>query len=92
MTLSINQNQGSISGQFTVAQPLLGSGPFTGTIDTGNNIRFLVVSQNTTNPILFTGLLQPDRSLGGTYCSVQSQSNQQCDQTMGRGSWNATRQ
>jgi hypothetical protein len=92
MTLSINQNQGSISGLFTVAQPLQGSGPFTGTIGTDNKISFLVMSQDTTNPILFTGLSQPDSSLSGSYCSVQSQSNQQCDQTMGRGSWNVTRQ
>jgi hypothetical protein len=56
-----------------------GTGPFMGTIDTNNKIRFL-------------GLLQPDGSLSGSYCSVQLQSTQQCDQTMGRGSWQVTKQ
>jgi serine/threonine protein kinase len=92
ITLSINQNQGSINGQLIIGLPLQGTGTFTGAIDTGNNIRFLDIGQDTTNPILFLGLLQPDGSLSGSYCSVQSQSNQQCDSTMGRGTWNATKQ
>jgi hypothetical protein len=92
LTLSINQNQGSINGQVTVGPPLKGTGPFMGTIDTNNKIRFLDIVQDTTNPILFLGLLQPDGSLSGSYCSVQLQSTQQCDQTMGRGSWQVTKQ
>ena len=90
MTLSINQNQSSISGLFTVGQELKGTGPFTGTIDTNKNIQFLVVSNDTIAPILFKGTLLPDGSLSGSYCSVKS--DNQCDATMGRGTWNVTRQ
>jgi len=73
MGLTIHQNQGSISGTFYVALPLKGNGSFTGTIDPGKHIRFVVRSdQNgqTAAPILFWGDLQPDRSLSGNYCSV----------------------
>jgi hypothetical protein len=90
MALMINQNQGSISGQFSVDLPLKGTGSFTGTIDTSKNIQFLVVSTDTIAPILFKGTVLPDGSLSGSYCSVQP--NNQCDTTMGRGTWNATRQ
>jgi hypothetical protein len=73
MGLTIYQNQGSIRGTFYVALPLKGNGSFTGTIDTGKHIRFLVRSDQdgqTAAPILFWGDLQPDRSLSGNYCSV----------------------
>ncbi len=90
MTLSINQNQGSINGQFTVALPLQGTGPFTGTIDTSNNIKFIVISKDTTAPILFQGTVNSDGSLSGNYCSV-NQANQ-CDTSVGgHGTWMATR-
>jgi serine/threonine protein kinase len=91
MTLSINQNQGSINGLFTVAPQLQGTGPFTGTIDTSNNIQFIVISKDTTAPILFQGTVNLDGSLSGRYCSV-NQANQ-CDTSVGgHGTWMVTRQ
>ncbi len=88
ITLSINQNQGSISGQFTVALPLLGTGPFTGSIDTNNAIQFTVVSNDTPEPIRFQGTSQSG-ILSGSYCSVD-QTNQ-CGGG-GYGTWSVTRQ
>jgi serine/threonine protein kinase len=91
MTLSINQNQSSISGQFTVALPLQGTGPFIGTIDTNNTIQFTVVSKDTAAPILFQGTVNSDGSLSGNYCSV-NQANQ-CDTSVGgHGTWMVTQQ
>ncbi len=53
MSLTIQQNQGSITGQFTVALPLLGSGPFTGSINPGGNIQFIVQSGSTDSILCF---------------------------------------
>ncbi len=91
MTLTVDQQpQGGISGQFTVALPLQGNGPFTGNIDTQGNFRFLVTSRDTTAPILFSGDIQPDGSLSGSYCSVNS--NNQCDTSAGgHGVWDAAK-
>jgi hypothetical protein len=90
MTLSVNQQQGNISGQFTVAQPLKGNGPFTGSIDTQGNFQFLVTSSDTAAPILFQGSIQSDGSLKGQYCSVNA--SNQCDTAAGGyGVWNAAK-
>jgi serine/threonine protein kinase len=90
MTLAIQQKQEAINGDFTVGEPLLGNGRFTGTIDATKHIRFLVRSADTQAPILFWGALQPNGSLGGNYCSVNK--NLQCDlQAGGRGVWSAIR-
>lgn len=89
MTLSISQSQGSISGQFTVARPLQGSGPFNGSIKTDGTLQFLVRSTDTSAPILFTGSRQADGSLSGNYCSVNQ--NLLCDKNAGGyGVWNVT--
>lgn len=90
MTLAIQQKQEAINGNFTVGEPLLGNGHFTGTIDVTKHIRFLVRSADTAAPILFWGALQPDGSLGGNYCSINK--NLQCDlQAGGRGVWSVVR-
>ena len=90
MTLAIQQKQEAINGDFTVGEPLLGNGRFTGTIDATKHIRFLVRSADTQAPILFWGALQPNGSLGGNYCSVNK--NLQCDlQAGGRGVWSVNR-
>lgn len=89
ITLSINQNQGSISGQFTVAPPLLGTGPFTGSIDKSSSIQFTVVSGDTPEPLRFQGTMQSGGILSGSYCSV-NQANQ-CGGG-GYGTWSVTRQ
>jgi serine/threonine protein kinase len=90
MTLTINQNQSHIDGQFSVAQPLLGNGPFTGTVTTKSTLQFTVNSAATSAPILFQGTMQPDHSLSGTYCSVSPQG--QCNANYGGyGTWQVSK-
>ncbi len=86
MSLSIQQNQGRINGNFTVGDELQGNGPFEGTIDTANHIQFTVHSDEVSAPISFSGSVQSDGSLSGTYCSLNEQN--QCDpSTGGAGTW-----
>jgi len=87
MTLYINQNQENITGQFTVAPPLSGTGPFTGTVTLQNAIQFIVTSASTTAPILFQGSVYANHSMSGTYCSINAQ--KKCDASVGGyGTWN----
>jgi serine/threonine protein kinase len=93
MTLVISQDQGSISGDFTVASPLNGSGPFTGSIGTNKMLQFIVTTHdvNPPAPIKFTGILHSDASLSGQYCSVNP--NNECDINYGGyGIWSVTKQ
>ena len=86
MTLSpVSQNGGNISGNFQVGPPLRGSGPFTGTITTSGVIQFIVHSNQVFEPLFFTGNLQNDGSLSGTYCSLNTAG--QCDYSNGHGTW-----
>ncbi|HZU03640.1 MAG TPA: protein kinase [Ktedonobacteraceae bacterium] len=90
MTLSIQQNQASIRGHFSVAAPLAGDGSFTGSVDANGTLQFLVRSKDTSAPILFKGVVQPDKSLAGSYCSVNPKN--QCDTNYGgHGVWSASR-
>jgi serine/threonine protein kinase len=91
MSLSINQTtgQGSISGFFTVGPELQGAGPFTGTVDPYGKIQFTVQSNQVSEPIFFTGIIQSNGSMSGTYCSVNGPN--QCDPNAGKGIWNVTR-
>ncbi len=89
MSLLINQTQGSINGTFTPGPELLGGGSFTGTVDAGGDIQFKVRSDQVSKPLLFKGTVQSDRSLSGTYCSVDEQN--QCDPNAGRGTWNVSK-
>jgi eukaryotic-like serine/threonine-protein kinase len=89
MALSIQQQpgQGNISGHFTVHQPLSGSGPFTGTVNTSTYIQFTVTGKNT-SPLYFWGWVQSNGDLNGNYCSLNRQN--QCDPNAGTsGTWNA---
>ena len=89
MALSIQQQpgQGNISGHFTVHQPLSGSGPFTGTVNTSTYIQFTVTGKNT-SPLYFSGWVQSNGDLNGNYCSLDMQN--QCNPNAGAsGTWNA---
>jgi serine/threonine protein kinase len=91
MTLAVSQNQADISGQFTVSQPLSGSGPYTGTVDTNNNVQFTVHSSEVSAPILFKGTVHADKSMSGTYCSVNPSG--QCDTNYGGyGTWHVSKE
>lgn len=89
MSLSIQQNQGTIGGQFTVGFPLVGSGPFTGSLTTGGHVQFTVQSYHGNAPLFFTGSRHSDGSLTGTYCSL-NQNNQCSAQAGGSGTWNVS--
>ena len=90
MALSIQQNKATINGDFTVSEPLLGSNPFQGRVDTANHIQFTVQSYNGNAPLFFDGTVHADGSLSGNYCSLGA--NDQCsDQVGGRGTWRVTK-
>ncbi|HKV58566.1 MAG TPA: hypothetical protein VJO32_09790, partial [Ktedonobacteraceae bacterium] len=85
MTLnSISQTGGNIRGNFQVGPTLLGSGPFTGTINTSGALQFVVSSSQVAEPLLFTGSVHNDGSMSGSYCSLKSG---KCDYSNGYGSW-----
>lgn len=84
MSLSIQQNAGNISGNFTVSQPLTGSNSFSGFVRNKNYIQFLVQGSNGNPPLFFTGTVQ-NGSMSGTYCSYV---NNHCDYgSGGHGTW-----
>ena len=61
-------NQGNISGTITIDNssfPLSGTGSFNGTVDSNGNINFTVPTNKST--ATFTGSIQSDNSLSGTY-------------------------
>jgi serine/threonine protein kinase len=82
----VQQNGGTIRGNFQVGAPLIGSGTFTGTITTSGAIQFTVTSNQVAEPLLFTGTLRNDGSLSGTYCSL-NKSTGTCDYNSGYGNW-----
>ncbi|MDQ2904324.1 MAG: protein kinase [Chloroflexota bacterium] len=87
MTLSpVHQSQGTINGQFNVAGPeLIGSGPFSGTVDTQGNVSFTVTSSGV-RPLLFTGTINKDGSISGSYCSLDGTNH--CNHAVGGfGTW-----
>jgi len=91
MSLYIQQKtgQGNISGYFSVNSPLVGSGNFTGTVNTGKYVQFTVQSYHGNAPLYFWGWVQQNSSLKGDYCSLNSKS--QCDPSVGAsGTWNVT--
>ena len=86
MELSIQQNEGSIGGLFTVGSPLLGNGPFTGAITPAGSIQFTVRGYQSNAPLFFSGSTRPDGSLAGTYCSLSN--NARCNTRAGTsGTW-----
>jgi eukaryotic-like serine/threonine-protein kinase len=72
MYLSFQQKQGSISGYFTVDQPLVGSNAFTGAVTVKQNIEFTVQSYHGNGPLFFYGRVNADGSLSGSYCSLDA--------------------
>jgi serine/threonine protein kinase len=83
MSFSIQQKGGSINGSFTVDLPLLGSGPFSGSVTTSNHIQFTVQSNQVPAPLSFQGTVQPDGSMSGTYCSLDQTGH--CSSAAGGG-------
>lgn len=85
---SITEHNGSIQGQFQVMSPLLGSGPFTGTINSAGVVQFTVHTTQVPAPLYFQGTLLRNGSISGTYCSLNQAG--QCDSAAGGyGTWQA---
>ena len=71
MSVSLFQNQGNISGNVTIGQPLQGSGPITsGSVQKNNYIQFTVQGYNGHAPLWFYGTVQSNGNMGGQYCSI----------------------
>jgi hypothetical protein len=88
MALSIQQQvgHGAINGYFTVNPPLVGSGSFTGSVNTNNYIQFVVQAHKTHSPLYFWGWLKSNGILNGDYCSLNKQNK--CDPNAGAsGTW-----
>ena len=87
MSVSLTQSQGNIGGSVTINPPLQGSGPITsGFVQTNNYIQFVVQGYNGNAPLLFTGYVQSDGSMGGQYCSIDATGH--CNASVGgQGTW-----
>ena len=89
MSLSIQQNGGSITGSFRVDFPLIGSGPFTGSVTANNHIQFVVHSNQVAAPLSFQGIVQSGGSMRGTYCSLDQAGH--CNPAAGgAGNWSVS--
>jgi serine/threonine protein kinase len=90
MSLSIQQNNANITGDFKVGAPLVGSNPFTGHVNPSKHIWFTVQSYQGNAPLYFDGNIQSDSSLAGSYCSLGS--NGKCNPQAGAsGTWKVAR-
>jgi eukaryotic-like serine/threonine-protein kinase len=88
MALSIQQQagHGAINGYFTVNPPLVGSGNFTGSVNTNSYVQFVVQAYKKNSPLYFWGWLKSNNVLSGDYCSLNNQN--QCDPNAGAsGTW-----
>jgi len=91
MTLTIEQNQDRIHGFFKVGPPLHGSNSYVGSVNTNGHIQFTVESALGNAPLFFSGSVQSDGSLVGTYCSLDN--NGQCSPNAGgAGTWHVAKQ
>ena len=93
MVLSgIRQSHGNISGYLTLGPKLQGSGPFSGTINTTKELKFVVTDNAGNATLFFEGVMQSGTSLTGDYyrCSPIGLSQVgQCSQVPGSyGIWN----
>ncbi len=85
----IKQESGKMSGYLALGSGLLGDGLFTGTIDTARRIQFTVPGVFGNGPLHFSGIVQADGSLKGSYCSLD-QTNHCNPRAGGYGSWKVT--
>lgn len=66
---AVKQSGGKLTGHFQVGSPLVGSGDFTGTVDTHRNVKFTVPSSSggSTFEIDFSGTIAANGGMSGTY-------------------------
>ncbi len=85
----IKQVSREISGHLALGPGLRGDGFFTGTVDTARRIQFTVPGVFGNGPLHFSGIVQADGSLTGSYCSLD-QINLCNPSAGGYGIWNVT--
>jgi len=84
---NIKQDGGKMSGHLALGPGLLGDGFFNGTVDTARRIQFTVPGVFGNGPLHFSGIVQADGSLTGSYCSLD-QTNRCNPSAGGYGIWN----
>lgn len=68
LTLTMVQNQQTISGRMTLGPGLTGSGPLTGTVGLDNSIKFTVTSDDGSSSVMdLTGVINSQNTLSGSY-------------------------
>ena len=72
ISISFTKVGSQIQGTFTVDPPLIGSGPFTGTIST-TTIQFVVSPEDGSADLTFTGTFKSDGSISGSYSTSAGQ-------------------
>jgi serine/threonine protein kinase len=83
---SIQQDHGNIRGSFTVDSNLHAHGLFSGTLDTSQHVRLTAMDDANHVPILFSGAIRSDGTIGGSFCSLDGSG--QC--TGQYGVWSVT--
>ena len=83
---NIKQDGGKMSGHLALGPGLLGDGFFNGTVDTARRIQFTVPGVFGNGPLHFSGIVQADGSLTGSYCSLD-QTNRCNPSAGGYGTW-----
>ena len=73
---SIRQQQANVSGYFSVSENNLfseipKSGPFQGTVSTSKEVQFTLLDNTGQAAFSFNGSILADKSIEGTYCSLQ---------------------
>lgn len=86
--LNVAQNGANLRGNFVVYSPLQGSNPFSGTVSS-STVQFTVQSYGGHLPLAFTGTVQANGGIIGTYCSVDANG---CNYSQGYGTWQVTPQ
>jgi len=82
----ISQNNPNIKGYAAIGGGLQGSGNFSGQVLSGGAIWFLVSGYQGNAPLYFSGQVQSNGNMAGSYCSYV---NKHCDYNVGgHGTWN----
>jgi hypothetical protein len=63
----IRQSHGNISGYLTLGPKMQGGGPFSGTIDTTKELKFIVTDTAGSATLFFEGAMQSATSLSGNF-------------------------
>jgi serine/threonine protein kinase len=85
-TISVQQDQGNISGSFVIESYFYVNGHFNGTINTARNVQFTVVDTSRGVVLYFHGSVQSNGTMQGNFCNLTAQG--QCGTQY--GNWSMT--